>query len=459
MSCAWAAAAARPAPRSCDRQAGRAHLVDQLRGPGQRRVARRAAPAGVSRSTPTRPRSSWTDCAAQPLHALQHLGAAACRPSVVRRAPSCSTITLTEWATESCMSRAMRARSAATAVASAIALGVQGGRQPAEQLGPVARPAGEQADRPRRPTQQAEEEVLPGLRRRGAPQQDADGGQHLVGRRGPPRAARPTPGCPPSRWTAAARTAGRRSGRPARARSPPGTSGRRRRAAATGDHGREEPGDGDQAQNRERDRSAGPPPSSRNSTCSDDEHHGVPTHGTATVRRNGGHGAPGRGGRRRPAEDRDAADGGGPPHGGHPRGDLSAGRWTEIEPAEGSREPAPIPSFSVSAQPMPERHSLSTVVPSAPPRRARRRGRPRPAGADPPRRRRLAGRRRPVRSGHPHQPDRDRRRPRQLPGVARPRPGLTQLSAVLLHYGNLFLGWGRWPCRCWCAAAAAGCRR
>ena len=38
-------------------------------------------------------------------------------------------------------------------------------------------------------------------------------------------------------------------------------------------------------------------------------------------------------------------------------------------------------------------------------------------------------------------------------------PVLTELSAVLLHYGNLLLGWAPWPCRCWSGAAGDGCRR
>ena len=38
-------------------------------------------------------------------------------------------------------------------------------------------------------------------------------------------------------------------------------------------------------------------------------------------------------------------------------------------------------------------------------------------------------------------------------------PALTELSAVLLHYGNLLLGWAPWPCRCWSGAAGDGCRR
>ena len=37
-------------------------------------------------------------------------------------------------------------------------------------------------------------------------------------------------------------------------------------------------------------------------------------------------------------------------------------------------------------------------------------------------------------------------------------PGLTQLSAVLLHYGTCSSASAPWRCRCWSAAAAGGCR-
>ena len=38
-------------------------------------------------------------------------------------------------------------------------------------------------------------------------------------------------------------------------------------------------------------------------------------------------------------------------------------------------------------------------------------------------------------------------------------PGLTELSAVLLHHGNLLLGVGALALPCWSAAGAGGCRR
>ena len=123
---------------------------------------------------------------------------------------------------------------------------------------------------------------------------------------------------------------------------------------------------------------------------------------------------------------------------------LSTERWTEIEPAEGSRDPAPFLAFRCQRNRCQKGTTVSTVVPSAPtavelaaeptspaPRvLTRLAGAALPAGAVLFAAGILTS---PIATGDD--------RASYLESLGRD-PGLTQLSAVLLHYGNLFLGVG-----------------
>jgi hypothetical protein len=122
----------------------------------------------------------------------------------------------------------------------------------------------------------------------------------------------------------------------------------------------------------------------------------------------------------------------------------SADRWTEIEPAEGSREHLPIPSFlGVTSSRCQKGTSVSTVVPTTPSIELAAET----AGPAPRVLTRLAGAVLPAGAvlfatgilSSPIATGDDRAS--YLESLGRD-PGLTQLSAVLLHYGNLLLGVG-----------------
>ena len=119
------ARAARPgSPSTCSshRQAGAADLARAARrGRRARAAARARRPRPRARIAPSRRRisaSAVRPVCSTPLQRLARPRASS-SGSRCRTAPTCSTITLTAWATMSCSSRAIRARSSATAMRAA----------------------------------------------------------------------------------------------------------------------------------------------------------------------------------------------------------------------------------------------------------------------------------------------------------------------------------------------------
>ena len=381
-----AAPAARRAPRA---RTGRPAARTSSSSSGTRQTGGAAETPALSRSTPTSPRSSSTDwrpsrstprSTSRPARRtdrgpqraeLQDHHAHRVRHGVVHVAGDPGPFLRTAVASATSRSASSRAASRPRCSARCQA------------------PAGEQADAHDAPEQQAEEEVLPRLGRR-TPQQDPEGGQHLVGggaihdrRSGHWLPAYPVDSSSANSWAPFGPS--RPSPEPTGKVTPTTT------AAPSGDQGATSPASATSAEDGGRRRQTRARPSRRNSTTPDDSTTAAPTHGTAARRRNGGHGGPpDDGSGRRPAEIGTRST-----PGVHRAGDirvppLSAGRRTEVEPAEGSRRPGRrFIAFWRQHTPTPrEAPTVTTVVPSHSAERStrRRRREPRAADPDPPRR-------------------------------------------------------------------------
>ena len=262
-------AARRPAPRRAARRPGPATArgAGAVRGLAEERRPARAArrpTGGPAARRPAAPRRRG--CPARP-------------SSAGRRAAA--TITLTEWATESCTSRAIRARSAATAVASAIS------RSASSRA--ASRPSRSARCRDRRVSSPTAHEPH-SSRQKKRFSQACDGAAHSrmpavastwsAGRR-PPRAARTDAWLPAQPVESSRANSWAPLGRSSPSAEPTGnvrpTTTRGGRPA---DHGRQQPGDGDQAEHRDGGRQRPAPlPSSSVLDDADDEHHERPAPG------------------------------------------------------------------------------------------------------------------------------------------------------------------------------------